>query len=545
MRNILAGTIPTDLTYPYLGGYPITSKNNPNEFNGDVNVVMVNGQYMVLPNNMADLNDILTTTANGTFVGRSLPAVPGRWGEPSGILASSTMPVAGTLAFQAMSGYSATGPNPYYPGLIYNNPVRAGRSVYVGGTNDIMDDDFDGSDPVLKQYGQAVTYYREPYLPNSNPTSPNPPNTIVIAARNLPEYTDTVDSIGQAAVASERIRRFVTPIDPAGVGRVVDFMSLSKPSTVNTRLQNDYDYGNGHDNRGRTSYFRYFRAPGMPQDIRYPYGGLGPKVTSYFSHFNNNSYYANPGYFGLRFLMPQFYPAGSTFSAYTANPVATGASDIHNNPYHGYQSMLTPEIVTTGANPVTSQAISAMGAMPYDWDNSLNSGNTPQGDVPAGYPTTTSTTTMTMPYPLVPPLGMNFVNTFAPTIDPYAPQQVGPQGYNANILSTSVNSSSGPNFGPNGNPYAAMPMTPIGYGGYLTNTDTTPYAAPVVNGYLGGSLNKDEADEMNLYAPNRSTCPTGRATWNGSIASRTWTAPRSPAGCPSSPRSASSTRPTA
>ena len=39
------------------------------------------------------------------------------------------------------------------------------------------------------------------------------------------------------------------------------------------RPNNDYDYGIGFDKYGRTSFFRYFRTPGMPQEIRYPYGG--------------------------------------------------------------------------------------------------------------------------------------------------------------------------------------------------------------------------------------------------------------------------------
>ena len=80
MRNILAGTIPTDLPYPYTGGFPLTAANTATK-NGDINVVMVNGQLMVLPNNMADLQDV----SNGGVVARNLPAVAGRWGEAYGV----------------------------------------------------------------------------------------------------------------------------------------------------------------------------------------------------------------------------------------------------------------------------------------------------------------------------------------------------------------------------------------------------------------------------------------------------------------------------
>ena len=98
-------------------------------------------------------------------------------------------------------------------------------------------------------------------------------------------------------IPSERIRRFVTPIDPGGVGRVVDFMN---------RPNNDYDFGNGYDNRGRSSYFRYFRPAGMPQEIRYPYGGIGSVPRNY-----PYPYVTNSG-LGQQYLMPVLLPAGSS-----------------------------------------------------------------------------------------------------------------------------------------------------------------------------------------------------------------------------------------
>ncbi len=517
LRNILAGTIPTDLPYPVPpANLPLTTTNYPNEANADVNIVIVNGQAMVLPNNMADLSDLnFAGAAAGTpfAVARNLPPVAGRWGEPSGIQVNSLMPGAGSFPYNT----PAVSVNPIiaYPGLIYNNPVRAGSSVYIGGTNDIMDDDFDGTDPVLASYAQAILYYREPSatmtvggsLVAVPPVQIPPSGSPLGLLRNLPEAADTFDAIGQRAVASERIRHFVTPIDPGGVGRVVDFSN---------RPNNDYDYGKGYDQRGRSSFFRYFRTPGMPQAIRYPYGGANSIYTNY-------PYTPTSGIVASqRFLMPQLFPAGSLYPYY--NPPtgqASGASDITSNRYHGLQSMLTPEFVSgvAGFN-VTVASISSMGAMPYDWDNNVATqpnGNSGPG-VPAGYPAGKGMTATVPTAPATtlfsPPLGTNLVNNFAPTLNP-------------NLPITTINSSNGPNFGFTGNPgeTTVTPMLPIGYGGYQLNTDSqpqpAPFGAPVVNGYLGGvqflngsvvtggGLNKDEADEMNLYAPNRYDMPYG------------------------------------
>ena len=126
---------------------------------------------MILPNNVADLNDMNFTGNSPPFnvYPRNLPAVPGRWGEASGIQINSLMPSANSAAFAGLT----------YPPMIYNNPVRAGRSVYIAGTTDIMDDDFDGIDPVLASYLAATLYYNEPSNPVSMP--------INVVARILPE----------------------------------------------------------------------------------------------------------------------------------------------------------------------------------------------------------------------------------------------------------------------------------------------------------------------------------------------------------------------
>ena len=73
------------------------------------------------------------------------------------------------------------------------------------------------------------------------------------------------------------------------------------------------------------------------------------------------------------------------------------------------------------------------------------------------------------------------------TINLYSPT-IRHSGFGA--IGSSVNVDSGPNLG-------------------ATFTPAYPYGTPVVNGYLIGSLNKDEADEMNLYTTNNHDMPYG------------------------------------
>ena len=56
--------------------------------------------------------------------------------------------------------------------------------------------------------------------------------------------------------------------------------------------------------------------------------------------------------------MPQRFPMPASFSlpgpnSTAATQLTTGASDIHNNRYHGFQSMLTPEIAFSAGDSPT------------------------------------------------------------------------------------------------------------------------------------------------------------------------------------------------
>ena len=419
MRNILAGTVP------------------PDPANGDKNFVYVAGQPYFLPNSMADGDDHYLIP---NIVSRSVTTVPGRWGEPEGI--PPTLP---TLA-----SFGGNYADPTYPTLYYNNPVRAGRSYFTGGSVDAMDDDFDAFDPYLPNVSQNASntfnlIQNGPPPPNDNYTIPLNSTTYAGSSfqRSTPEEVDGFDNIGQRAIASERSRLYVTPQDPVGVGRSVAFM---------TRPGSDHDYGTGADNRGRVGFFRYFRPAGMPQEVRYPYvdSGSGANAPSFFEGINPNTstkfanpYVTNSGT-GQRYLMPVLLPAGRSSNN------STTSDDVSNNLLHGLQAAMTPQLPTPVAPFTAAQMIAPFAAMPFDYDSRM-------GQYPpiAGYGST--------------------INLQSPVINPTGP--------NANRVNT--------NDGPYGSP------------------GIVPFQTQVINGYRLGSLNKNEADEMNLYTTNTHDMPYG------------------------------------
>ena len=467
MRNILAGTITTNIPSPYTGAFPINSNVPSNATNYDLNTVLVNGRAVVLPNSMADHSDIIQNNQ----VYRLASSVPGRWGEPEGIPKVLTIP---TLYNDA---------DPTYYMLRYANPVRAGKSYYVGTayTNDAMDDDFDTFDPFLPLTIETAqfTVVKDTTASSGHDSLPvNSTNTSFMQSsfnRVHPEDVDRFDGAGQAAIAVERIRRFVTPHDPAGVGRMVAFMN---------RPAGDYDFGNGADRLGRVGFFRYFRPPGMPQEIVYPYPDTA--LNGFNANYATTSATTNGSGLGQQYLAPILVPAGR--SRGTVNGVSSvSIPDIKNNVLHGYQAMATPDTQGTNSGDPTAQIIATMGAMPYDWDPST-------GTYPAGYGNPTA------PH--------NPITLFSPTINPlYAP-----------ILQSNVNSETGPNLGstalngPYYIPYVPNSQQNLPEANPPGTYDTTtfvPSMPMVVNGYIGGSLNKDEADEMNLYTTNTHDMPYG------------------------------------
>ncbi|MFO0951909.1 MAG: hypothetical protein U0835_12310 [Isosphaeraceae bacterium] len=235
-----------------------TPGSNNVPLNGDANWVVVDGQLWFLPNNVADVADVPT---NGT-VYRQTPPVAGRWGEEDAV------------------PQQLVNPN---PGYIFNNSVRAGHSIASGGF-DARDDDFRTFD----MWPSATTG----------------------------EQADFYDLQGGLGLPVERMRRFVTPVDLSGDGRVVTF---------NGAAQRGVPRALGADVFGRVSFFRYFRPPGLPLATV-------------------NSAYNVPASIGQ---LP-VYPGGPNLDT--------------NNPYHGYASNMNP------AKLVGIQNTLLGAAMPSDVD---------------------------------------------------------------------------------------------------------------------------------------------------------------------------------
>jgi hypothetical protein len=194
----------TQLRNLLAGTRPQANPSAPDGTNQDSNFVLVDGARYYLPNNVADPTDAGTLRAG--------LAVPGRWGE-SGLI-PATLP-----KWPEAPAY-----------LAYNSPVRAGVSS-TGTPSAGTDDDHDSQD----------------FFPSF--------------ATSSPEFGDTYGPAGDILVASERIRRFVTPIDPSGNGRVM---------SRGTVPANSLDFGTGFDPWGRVAFFHHFRPPGVPGAVGNP-----------------------------------------------------------------------------------------------------------------------------------------------------------------------------------------------------------------------------------------------------------------------------------
>jgi hypothetical protein len=273
LRNLLAGTRPFDAS-----GVAA---------NGDLNTVVVNGHPYHLPNGVGDTADNATGAGSPTVL-QPTDSVPGRWGEEA-----------------AVPGVSQ---NPIQMG-VYANAIRAGRSVTVGGSRvDAFDDNYTTFDfwPALPLYS--------PGRPESNGNNPLYP-------------ADYYDASGSINLPVERTRRFVTPVDAAGDGRLI---------TYNTYNPTGGTYGLlGADPFGRVSFFRYFRPPGMPMPTFSANGTTVPNQPAPLS-------------------LPA--TAGPAAHWYLAN----GYDIRTNNLYHGYAASLMPPVATSTANAGPGLALAGM-----------------------------------------------------------------------------------------------------------------------------------------------------------------------------------------
>jgi len=302
LRNLLAGTRPQQ--NPTASIPPWVSDPN-GQINGDNNFVMINGGPYFMPNSIADIGDVDGYGASPpSGVIRSTPSVAGRWGEA-----------------QAVPGYPYAGlpnpnPPPPYLNLVtvnYNNRIRAGFSLdmsdYNNGTpRDVADDNLNSFDP---------------YPPIGTPANP----------RGEVGDLDFLDLAGAFLLPVERIRRFVTPGDINGTGRIVQWDGTNKQAGPNA----------GADQWGRVQFSSYFRPPGLP--------GLVTPSTG-----------ATPGAVTFPWTSNENYPT----TLVTNNVGATPPTPPSNsNPLHGFEAQRFPNLnyVTTGSTRLTPQLA---GGVPID-----------------------------------------------------------------------------------------------------------------------------------------------------------------------------------
>ncbi|WP_422931307.1 hypothetical protein [Singulisphaera sp. PoT] len=223
LRNLLAGTHPQ-----------VTSGTSVS--NNDLNSVNIAGQPVYLPNNVTDFVDSPSNGGGpgGPGVSSATPPVAGRWGEPTSIPSILPPPLTGAT---------------YY---VYSNAVRAGSSG-IGNYGDSRDDNFNGFDP----FGSTA------------------------AGTFNGETVNFYDASGSIALAVERMRRFVTPMDLSGTGLI---------TTYNRHLSVA-----GPDRWGRVSYLQYHRPEGVPlATANYPSAGL--VNTPVIPDKTNNPYHGYESY---------------------------------------------------------------------------------------------------------------------------------------------------------------------------------------------------------------------------------------------------------
>lgn len=342
LRNLLAGTRPQPNPY-----------NPSGNLNGDLNVVWGSwpghgpGTPYTLPNGIADGADNVYTTytpPGGNFalpyVQRTTAPVGGRWGEASSI-----------------AGVPFTNPNNGPPlNLVqarYVNPPRAGYSFDIADLLNAISNGTAGYDA----NGDPI-FPRDAADDNYNAFDMWPP-------RFTGEIgdTDLYDAAGALLLPVERMRRFVTPMDINGTGRVQTW-----------GLNTDY----GPDNFGRVQFFSYFRPAGVAGQInittpfptaaapnsqvatgsQYPYGAITPGPYNPGGSAPNNGIY-------------------STWSAGLPTNLVANATyipDVTNNQLHGYESYKIPnQFQIPGATPpyvpnppTPTYYPAAIGGMPID-----------------------------------------------------------------------------------------------------------------------------------------------------------------------------------
>jgi len=327
LRNLLTGTRP-QLT-PGTPGYSPGALPNPNngQINGDNNFVLIGNQPYFMPNSIADIGDVDMTGTSPPVAGvlRLTPPVAGRWGES-----------------QAVHGYPIYNPNAPFNLVMpnFNNRIRAGFSLDVADYNngtprDVADDNLNSFDPYP-----------------ATGTAANP--------RGEVGDLDFLDPAGAFLLPVERMRRFVTPGDINGTGRIVQWDAFQN--------YNNSGPDAGNDQWGRVEYSSYFRPPGLPGQVALtPPGSTGPYTTAVTYPWTNT----------------EFYP--TTMVTNNNLPTPPPPPPSNSNPLHAFEAQRFPNLNYTGNTNAWNPQHA--GGVPIDWNQNSVLGYLPAGAQLPGGPT--------------------------------------------------------------------------------------------------------------------------------------------------------------
>ena len=255
---------------------------------------------------------------------RITPAVAGRWGEPQSV---PGYPVPSRPAYAAGRTYPEPGRSANQP---FNNRIRAGYSMDItdllnGIPRDAADD-------------------------NLNSFDPYPPITVGNRVGEVGDL-DFLDPAGAFLLPVERLRRYVTPGDINGTGRIVQWDGVNQKTGPDA----------GGDQWGRVEYSSYFRPPGLPGLVTpTPPGSTGPFTTPVTFPWTST----------------EAYPTTMVTNNVASTPAPTPPSN--SNPLHGFEAQRFPNL---NYPPVTPNSFNPQraGGVPID----LNAN--PNLELPAGH----------------------------------------------------------------------------------------------------------------------------------------------------------------
>jgi hypothetical protein len=192
----------------------------------------------------------------------------------------------------------------------YANPVRAGYSLDIsdvvnGVPRDAADDNFNSFDPYSVGHTGEVS------------------------------DTDMYDAVGALLLPVDRMRRWLTPADINGTGRVHQWLvTAGGPDR-------------GGDAFGRVEFQSYFRPPGSPGVINISTSAVTPATGAYVN--------GAIGYGNFATGVPTAWASGSQYQP-----------DVTNNPLHGFESFRFPTR-TTRPIPTRPVPTPAAPSRPRPW----------------------------------------------------------------------------------------------------------------------------------------------------------------------------------